>query len=570
MRNKLFCLFLLALWCLSPLRVSGQDDIYRQLKGMTSRQLVDKGNKYFFATSQQPDSALACFTLVVNRTDKNSGQVEREELCEAYMGLWMVYFFSYFDYSKSISYLEESKALAENIPALLPRVLLNYGNMYQTMGTQWKDNNLNKKAADSFRASFYAAAKVKQYDIASLSFANIIGVEYNLGRFQVVEEMHRLYRNYEQNKAKNIDSEYTEYLYQGYKLLSRKKYTDAVGMFEKQLGIVSERPEYLRLLFNTYENISIAYAGADNFQMAIKSMQKAERLAHVYDIKDGKLEAYSYLAEFYEDAGDKNVSDSYHRKYYMLKDSLQNYQQVMGVSRLEFLEKIEHASQQIVKMRQTQRIGIIAFIVLLSVAVVVAASFYVVYRKNRELQLANRVLYKKNIEVQGAEKKLREIHRNDAKKNVLNGDMQRHNAERNIESVADVEKYKNSVLSEDDKDKLMARITETMENCDDLFKPDFNINSLARMLGTNYKYVSQVINERTNGNFSTFVNNYRIREACQRINDGIMQNYTVEALSSSVGFKSRMTFFKAFKLQTGLSPSEYIRQSKEASHTSTL
>ena len=111
---------------------------------------------------------------------------------------------------------------------------------------------------------------------------------------------------------------------------------------------------------------------------------------------------------------------------------------------------------------------------------------------------------------------------------------------------------------------MMARIMEIMDGCEDVYSPEFTINTLAQMLDTNYKYVSQVINERTNGNFSTFINTYRIKEACRRINGGIMRNYTIEALSNSVGFKSRMSFFKAFKLQTGLTPSEYIRQTKES------
>ena len=114
----------------------------------------------------------------------------------------------------------------------------------------------------------------------------------------------------------------------------------------------------------------------------------------------------------------------------------------------------------------------------------------------------------------------------------------------------EVEKYKKSSLSEYTKDSMMARIMEIMDGCEDVYSPEFTINTLAQMLDTNYKYVSQVINERTNGNFSTFINTYRIKEACRRINGGIMRNYTIEALSNSVGFKSRMSFFKAFKLIT--------------------
>lgn len=63
--------------------------------------------------------------------------------------------------------------------------------------------------------------------------------------------------------------------------------------------------------------------------------------------------------------------------------------------------------------------------------------------------------------------------------------------------------------------------------------------------------------------FNTLVNEYRIREACRRIADH--ENYghlNLEGLSASVGFKSRTTFFNAFKSVTGLTPSEYLKRAK--------
>jgi AraC-like DNA-binding protein len=34
-------------------------------------------------------------------------------------------------------------------------------------------------------------------------------------------------------------------------------------------------------------------------------------------------------------------------------------------------------------------------------------------------------------------------------------------------------------------------------------------------------------------------------------------NYTIEAISASLGFKSRTTFVNSFKRETGLTPSEF-------------
>ena len=45
---------------------------------------------------------------------------------------------------------------------------------------------------------------------------------------------------------------------------------------------------------------------------------------------------------------------------------------------------------------------------------------------------------------------------------------------------------------------------------------------------------------------------------------------TIEAIANEVGFKSRTTFTTAFKHFTGLTPTDYIRMSKEDKATATI
>ena len=255
------------------------------------------------------------------------------------------------------------------------------------MGGQWEDDNLNRKAADCFRKAFYSALKVKMYEIADLAFANIIAVEWNLGNFAVVEKMYTYYIRYSGNRKETVDSRYTKLLYKGYRELSQKEPMKAVATFRSQLPMVSNGVEYLRLLFNVYENISVAYASAGDYASAVDNMRKAEAIADDYDLKDGKLEAYTFLYRYLEKGGWADEADAYHRKFYQLKDSLQNYQQVMGVSKLEFLGRIEDAKKEVEEMQQKQRIGMVMLGVLLCVAGIVGVSLTVVYRKNRELIL---------------------------------------------------------------------------------------------------------------------------------------------------------------------------------------
>ena len=55
-----------------------------------------------------------------------------------------------------------------------------------------------------------------------------------------------------------------------------------------------------------------------------------------------------------------------------------------------------------------------------------------------------------------------------------------------------------------------------------------------------------------------------IKEACKRMGDiEHYGNYTIEAISESVGFKSRSTFVTSFKRITGLTPSQYQRLARK-------
>jgi AraC-like DNA-binding protein len=128
--------------------------------------------------------------------------------------------------------------------------------------------------------------------------------------------------------------------------------------------------------------------------------------------------------------------------------------------------------------------------------------------------------------------------------------------------VDDEPKYKSSHLSADDKQQLLSQIIEVMDTSEEIYSPDFSLERLAMLAGSKYKYVSQVINEYYEQNFNNFLNSYRIKEACKRIdNHGQYANMTIEAIANSVGFRSRSSFFTAFKRITGLTPSEYVRQS---------
>ena len=180
--------------------------------------------------------------------------------------------------------------------------------------------------------------------------------------------------------------------------------------------------------------------------------------------------------------------------------------------------------------------------------------------KNRQLHKANLQLYARNMDVLAAvdeEKRMKARYEGEITafkemiQNGLAGDTVR-------------QKYQNSKLADDDKTMLLSRIMDLFENTDEIFAEDFNMNKLASLVGSNYKNVSQVINEMIGKNFNALLNEYRIQEACRRFNDiANFGNYTVEAVGNSVGYGSRSTFVTQFKIVTGLTPSEFQNMARQ-------
>ncbi len=108
--------------------------------------------------------------------------------------------------------------------------------------------------------------------------------------------------------------------------------------------------------------------------------------------------------------------------------------------------------------------------------------------------------------------------------------------------------------------KIKEELLEIMKTEKPYLDQDLNIFSLAKRLNTNSKYLSQVINQEFNKSFVHFVNEYRIEDAKQILLT--KNNYTIEAQSQMVGFKSKSSFNIAFKRHTGLTPSLFIQENR--------
>lgn len=136
---------------------------------------------------------------------------------------------------------------------------------------------------------------------------------------------------------------------------------------------------------------------------------------------------------------------------------------------------------------------------------------------------------------------------------------------KNVELMGlESKKYISSGLDEGVKRELQQRIGKIMDDIEVISLPNFSLQQLAEKTESNSRYVSQVINECYGCNFKALLNDRRVKEACRRMSDKEHYgNLTIDAIATSVGFRSRSNFLNVFKKIIGLSPSEFQRYSKE-------
>ena len=91
-------------------------------------------------------------------------------------------------------------------------------------------------------------------------------------------------------------------------------------------------------------------------------------------------------------------------------------------------------------------------------------------------------------------------------------------------------------------------------------EPNYLAKDLARELNTNTRYVSAVINSRFGMNYSSLINEYRVKDAIQMLLDYRFATKSIEEISALAGFANRQSFYSAFYKATGGSPNEYRKQ----------
>lgn len=117
-----------------------------------------------------------------------------------------------------------------------------------------------------------------------------------------------------------------------------------------------------------------------------------------------------------------------------------------------------------------------------------------------------------------------------------------------------------SKLNEAEAQAVIEALKRYMEEQQPYLNVDLKQSDVAAAVGYPTYLLSAVFTHHLKMGYYDFVNSYRVERFKQSVAEGLHKKYTLVTLAEKCGFKSKASFFRAFKKFTGSTPSEYIQQ----------
>jgi YesN/AraC family two-component response regulator len=129
------------------------------------------------------------------------------------------------------------------------------------------------------------------------------------------------------------------------------------------------------------------------------------------------------------------------------------------------------------------------------------------------------------------------------------------------------QKFKSEALEINDDiiDRVLSELHK-FENKKGFLNKKLTLSTLSKKIKTNPKYLSKIINTHKHKSFRSYINDLRIQYILDCLkNESKFKKYTVKAISEEAGFSNPESFTKAFKKQTELTVSYFLKRVNQTS-----
>ncbi len=118
-------------------------------------------------------------------------------------------------------------------------------------------------------------------------------------------------------------------------------------------------------------------------------------------------------------------------------------------------------------------------------------------------------------------------------------------------------KYENSVLTDSLRQAKLQKVKRAFEQEEVYLQQEHSLSSLSATTGIAEHHISEIINLEMGLNFYELTNQYRVAAAKKLLSQEQPLSLSMEQLALQLGYKSKSTFYNAFKKSEGMTPLQY-------------
>lgn len=552
---------------------------YQKYMNLNSEKLLKKAEEY--KRRECMDSALVLYSIVSNRTYNTDDKEEIKRCCKAYIGKMMIYFSYFFDYNNAFENLLAAIDLAKEHDINESFIDMRVGIFYHIIGGICNDSEFKHNALQHFSNAYEYAKQKNDRESMDVIICNMIITSFNLNDTKMID---KIWNTYIDNNNTSFDYRFNILFYNFQKYFNQQEYDKAIAEADKMLAFTKDTKRR-RLIIISYKAIIEARFKNADYKEALSYINEQETFVNKWNMREVAIGILKDKEEIYRKLGEKELADEYLRSYYIKKDSLLNLEQMTNLFRIQYKGTSKKMEKEIETITIKNNIYNKVFLIFIGFIIVLITMVALLYIKIKQLKKSKIIIYENNEEYFKFEDKERQKlkdevkkleNNNDTKSNqdvkiaeaIVEEDMPKENEDIDFETnnSDDDDKYKKNSMTDEEKKKLLDKILTVMEDVNEICSENFSGSRLAELTGYKYNYVSLVINENYGCNFYSLLNRFRVKEACRRLSDDKNYgNYTIDAISNSLGFKSRTTLTTSFKKIIGLTPSQYRSIAKEKS-----
>ena len=521
---------------------------HNQWVKVSTEDLMRRGQDYL-QNKGWVDSAMVCYSIVANRVQNNNLESkDKYQIARALNNLGYIYATYYYDFQKAYENLNKSMELSKlyGFDNNLAYSYLNMASIFDSRNRLFANDALSTEALDNTKLAFDFAVKAQEWNVAVTSIYNMLEMIHNKADFELITPDLTRFKNLQLTDSVEM-WQCTRMFCKATEAFQAGQYQQALNYYEKMLGEAQEiMTNRQQCIIKAMQQKAAVLAVMRHYEEAISCLREVEHIALDNGMQSELIDNYRAMAKVYDAMGNRQMAEQLDYKFLKARDEFIQKSHAEMVEKSRFLDEMRRVNDQVAQIQAKHERAHQLLLMMTLIAVIILIAMVLLVRSNIKQRNYIRHLYEKNVQLLDVK--------------VTAEQPASHSIDKQEDSAP---KYQ-SQLDQESEDRLFERIKNVMDDIAIICKPDFSLQQLAIQVGSNYKYVSQVVNESYGKSFKQVLNEQRVREACRILNDPNQSAHlTIEAIAANLGFNSRSNFTVTFKRITGISPSDFMKMAKE-------